>query len=58
MLQAKVVEKIRIHIFTFHEFFSETFAVCAIMFENMVGPNTPQMLIWRECALHAGLENM
>jgi len=47
MLQTKVVEKIKTHIFCSITFFFETPAIYEIMWKNIVEPGRPQMTIWR-----------
>jgi len=48
MFQIKVVEKIKTH-FVFSSFFCANRAVYEIMWKNFVGPDRPQMAIWRMC---------
>jgi hypothetical protein len=46
MFQTKVGEKVKTHILCSITFFSESRAVCEIMWKNMVQPDRPQMTIW------------
>jgi len=46
MFQTNIVEEIQPHILnSLHFFFSESCAICEIMWKNMVEPNRPQLAI-------------
>jgi len=47
MFQTKVVQKIKTHIIVQLRFFYENSAVCGIILKNIVGPDRPQITIWR-----------
>ena len=47
MIQKKASEKIKTHILCSVNFSPDNFAVCEIMWKNVVQPDRPQMTIWR-----------
>jgi hypothetical protein len=47
MLQTKVVEKIKTHIFLFSNFFFENRPICAKIWKNTEEQGRPQIKIWR-----------
>jgi hypothetical protein len=55
MFQAKVAEKIKMHILCSMISFADNLAVCEIMWKNIVETDRPQMNIWR--IAHCMLDN-